>query len=249
MDQMETNRKIMKSNFPELKEIQSDEQKDLVQPPIEKPYDESLKKIDLPKVTEEIVKKGNIYTCMEDRKSVRKYKEASLTLEELSYLLWATQGIKEVKGKKRLASFRRVPSGGARHAFETYLVIKNVEELEKGLYRYLALSHQLVLLKEGDFSEEAIDATDGQKFVANAAVFFIWTCIPYRGEWRYNIASHKVMLLDAGHLCQNLYLASESIDCGTVAIAAYHQEKMDRFIDVNGKDEFAIYAAPVGKKK
>jgi len=76
---------------------------------------------------------------------------------------------------------------------------------------------------------------------------FIWTTIPYRMEWRYSVVSHKIIALDAGHVCQNLYLACESIGCGTCAIGAYDQEKMDRFLGVDGEEEFAIYAAPVGR--
>ena len=76
---------------------------------------------------------------------------------------------------------------------------------------------------------------------------FIWTTIPNRMEWRYSVVSHKIIALDAGHVCQNLYLACESIGCGTCAIGAYDQEKMDKFLGVDGEEEFAIYAAPVGR--
>ena len=55
------------------------------------------------------------------------------------------------------------------------------------------------------------------------------------------------MHLDAGHVCQNLYLACEAIGAGTCAIAAYDQEAMDRFLRIDGRDEFAVYLAPVGK--
>ncbi len=66
-------------------------------------------------------------------------------------------------------------------------------------------------------------------------------------EWRYGLASHKVIALDAGHVCQNLYLACEAIGAGTCAIAAYNQDAMDQLLGVNGRDEFTIYLAPVGK--
>jgi SagB-type dehydrogenase family enzyme len=66
-------------------------------------------------------------------------------------------------------------------------------------------------------------------------------------EWRYDIAAHRVIAIDAGHVCQNLYLACEAIDSGTCAIAAFDQEKMDKLLNVDGNDEFVIYLAPVGK--
>jgi len=66
-------------------------------------------------------------------------------------------------------------------------------------------------------------------------------------EWRYDQAAHRVILIDAGHICQNLYLACEAIGAGTCAVAAYHQEKIDHLLRLDGKNEFVIYLAPVGK--
>jgi SagB-type dehydrogenase family enzyme len=91
------------------------------------------------------------------------------------------------------------------------------------------------------------EATLGQAFVGRAAVVFIWTAIPYHMEWRYGLAAHKVIALDAGHVCQNLYLACEAVGTGTCAVAAYHQLLMDRLVRVDGSEEFVIYLAPVGK--
>jgi len=68
-------------------------------------------------------------------------------------------------------------------------------------------------------------------------------------EWRYGLAAHKVIAIEAGHVCQNLYLACEAIGAGMCAMAAYDQEKMDEFLGVDGEDEFAIYLASVGRKE
>ena len=66
-------------------------------------------------------------------------------------------------------------------------------------------------------------------------------------EWRYHLAAHKVIAIDVGHVCQNLYLASAAIGGGTCAVAAYHQELLDNLLGVDGDNEFAIYLAAVGK--
>ena len=120
--------------------------------------------------------------------------------------------------------------------------------LEPGFYRYLPLEHQLLhLFHEEQMPRKLTEATLGQAFVGRAAAVFIWTTIPYRMEWRYGLAAHKVIALDAGHVCQNLYLACEAIGAGTCAVAAYHQQLMDRLVRVDGPEEFVIYLAPVGK--
>jgi SagB-type dehydrogenase family enzyme len=90
-------------------------------------------------------------------------------------------------------------------------------------------------------------ATLGQGFVGDSAVTFVWTTVPYRMEWRYSLAAHRVILIDVGHVCQNLYLACEAIDAGTCAVGAYDQQAIDALIGVDGEDEFTVYLAPVGK--
>lgn len=226
----------------------SDQEKKLPQPPLEKPYSGESQEIILPSITNDILLETNILDLINSRQSYRSYGDESLTLEELAFLLWCSQGVKRVTANN-YATLRTVPSGGARHPFETYLIINNVSGLTQGLYRYLALSHSLVLIKEGDFSNTVSAAALGQDFIGTGAVVFIWTCIPYRGEWRYLDSAHKVMLLDAGHLCENLYLGCGAIKCGTCAIAAYDQKSMDNLLEVDGEDEFSVYLAPVGKIK
>ena len=249
-DKIDNNRNFMKSNYKEMKNIVSDQMKDLPQPPLQKEVDKNSEIIDLIPLTIIKIRNDNLILNIKNRKSHRQYKDEPLTLEELSFLLWASQGVKNVyeRDNKSYATLRTVPSGGARHPFETYLLINNVTGLKRGIYRYLAIEHKLLFIRElENQSERIINATLGQKFTGKAAAVFIWSCVAYRGEWRYNIAAHKAMLLDAGHICQNLYLACEGIKAGTCAIAAYDQEKVDKIIDVDGENEFSVYLSPVGK--
>jgi len=226
---------------------QTDQNKGVKAPPVEKPYSPEAPRIDLP--TREKwnnIPNIDLISTLANRKSRRKYQDKPLSLEELSFLLWSTQGI---RGRPFSGhAFRTVPSAGCRHAFETYLAILNVQGLEQGIYRYLPLSHQLLLeFTLEDLEGKIVKAAFGQTFAARGALLFIWTAIPYRMEWRYGKASHKVIALDAGHVCQNLYLACEALEAGTCAIAAYDQDLSDRLIKVDGDEEFVIYMAPVGK--
>jgi SagB-type dehydrogenase family enzyme len=225
----------------------TDQHQGVEPPPVEKPRHPEQELIALPRQESWSPFRGtDLIDAINNRKSHRRFKPDFLTLAELSFLLWSTQGI-----KKELApgtALRTVPSAGCRHPFETYLLISNVEGLTAGLYRYLPLEHALVLERADDNLVEKLPAaTLGQTFVAAAPVTFVWTVIPYRTEWRYTTAAHRVILMDVGHLCQNLYLAGEAIGCGTCAIAAYNQELMDQLVAVDGTDEFTIYMAPVGK--
>jgi SagB-type dehydrogenase family enzyme len=183
---------------------------------------------------------------MAGRESRREFTSGSLSLDELGFLLWATQGVRAELHPA--AILRTVPSAGCRHPLETYLAVMRVEGLESAIYRYLPLNHSLVQEREVEsLGLRLTAATRGQSFAGQAAVTFIWTAIPERTEWRYGEASYKVIALDAGHVCQNLYLACQAIGCGTCAIAAYDQPLVDDLLDLDGDDEFAIYLAPVGR--
>ncbi|WP_342478867.1 SagB/ThcOx family dehydrogenase [Paenibacillus sp. FSL H7-0350] len=149
---------------------------------------------------------------------------------------------------------RTVPCSGATHTFETYLMIMRVEGIQQGIYRYLPVEHKLLFMFELDQLEQKIDAiTLEQPFVPNfakkAAVLFAWSTTPYRSEWKYDISAHKKILIDAGHVCQNLYLASESIGAGACAIGIYDQQLIDEVLELDGEEEFVIYMGAVGKKR
>jgi SagB-type dehydrogenase family enzyme len=131
---------------------------------------------------------------------------------------------------------------------ETYLAVLRVGGLESGIYRYLPLEHSIVHVRDiENLPVRLTAATHGQGFAGRAAATFIWAAVPERTEWRYAEASYKVIALDAGHVCQNLYLACEAIGAGTCAIAAYNQTLVDELLGVDGYDKFGIYMAPVGK--
>ncbi len=225
---------------------ESDQRKGIEKPPLQTAYDEKKKIIDLPVPDKIDVPSLDLRKAIEDRVSVRKYSEKALTLNELAWLLWATQGVKEIS---EIYTKRTVPSAGARHAFETYLLINNVEGLKPGIYRYLSLKHKLVEIDLAkDIGDRVIEGAYGQKMVKAAAVTFIWVAIPYRIAWRYGQRSYRYLHLDIGHVAQNLYLAVENIDSGCCAIAAFYDEQMNEILGIDGEEQFVIYMASMGKK-
>lgn len=229
----------------------ADRAKGLPPPPIQKPYPASAKLIDLIKPEQIKLGAAPLATVINQRRSRRDYTSDSLTQEELSFLLWSTQGISEVEKNDKgdvVNHFRTVPSGGARHPFETYLFIHRVAGINPGIYRYLPIEHKLLLIREDTNLPKAITAACyGQAHAGQAAVVFAWSAIPYRTEWAYGYVAPKLIAVDAGHVCENLYLAAESIGAGVCAMLGYDQAKLDQLIEVDGRNEFAFYLASVGK--
>lgn len=215
-------------------------------PPSQKPAPPGSRIIRLPDRESWSIPPCDLQAAIAGRESRRHYTAGPLSLDELAFLLWSTQGVRAELHEA--AVLRTVPSAGCRHPFETYLAVMRVDGLEPGIYRYLPLDHSLVVEREiVNLPAHLTAAARGQCFTGRAAVTFIWTAIPARTEWLYGEASYKVIALDAGHLCQNLYLACEAIGAGTCAIAAYNQALLDELLGVDGDEEFGVYMAPVGK--
>ncbi len=240
-------RALLKSSGIENEEWESHQHKGIPAPPVEKPYPKDSHLLELGKSRLEDFGDISLVQAIRNRESRRKYTSESLKLPELSFLLWATQGIKTVD-KNRVWTKRTVPSGGARHPFETYLIINRVEGVEPGVYRYLPIEHRLLLVDGNEpLRTKIAEACWGQSFVGESAVVFVWAAIPYRTEWRYSVVGYKAIAVEAGHICQNLYLACEAIGAGACAVLAYEQKAMDGLIGVDGEDEFTVYLASVGK--
>ncbi|TFG20910.1 MAG: SagB/ThcOx family dehydrogenase [Promethearchaeota archaeon] len=203
----------------------SDQEKELPSPEMELKIPLNAKLIDLIAPEDLKTEQTTFLSIINSRVSRRKYLDEVITLEELSYLLWCTQGVKRVL---KLGAFRTVPSAGARCPFETYLYIRKVEGLEPGIYRYISLQHKLLFIKSVENANELFSKLAyNQRFAANGDVLFLWVAVPYRTEWRYTTLSHKFIAIDLGIVCENLYLACEARGLGTVAIGYYEQEKLD----------------------
>ena len=225
----------------------TDEEKKLTQPPLEQPFDSRKPQIDLPSPSEINEVSIDLRKVIEERKSVRTYHEKPLSLVELSWLLWCTQGVKQIS--ERPSTIRTVPSAGARHSFETYLIINRVNGLKPGLYRFIATKHKLLVL---DLDETLVDkfsaANWSSEMLSNSAVIFIWVAISDRMTYKYGNRGFRYLHLDAGHVCQNLYLASEAIECGSCAVGGFYDDTVNALLNLDGEEKFVIYMGTVGKK-
>lgn len=253
-ERIETGRHFMaRWSRPGDETFESDQQKKLPQPPLVKEpmREESL---ELPKNFEDLTLTNDILAVINNRKSSRVYTQETMSLLELSYLLWTTQGVKDIRGRS-YATLRTVPCGGARHEFECYMLIQNVDGLEDGSYHYLPMTHRIEMLNSkaeletahGMTFREIISATlNGQVWGAKSNIVFYYSMVAYRAEWRYGIRAHRVALIDAGHITENLYIACSSAHIGTCAIGAVNSALCDTIFELDGEEEFAFYAATVG---
>lgn len=200
-----------------------------------------VKKIVLPDPNE--ISKTSLDNCLKKRKSIREFSDKPITLKQLSYLLWASTGIQR---NEHGFDFRTAPSAGALYPIETYLVINNVKDLSNGVYHYSIKDHTLEELKLGEYGIKTANAALGQDMCAKAAVVFIWTAIFQRSKWKYRQRAYRYIYLDAGHIGENLALASTSLDLGSCQIGALFDEEVNEIVGVDGTSESSIYMSVVG---
>jgi SagB-type dehydrogenase family enzyme len=236
---------MLKTQYRFLEPSEQDEH--MPQPPLELPIPEGTALISLPKPAAGQLPPVDLVKLFEQRRTIRNYSDQALSLAELAFLLWSSQGVKRVS--TRPSTLRIVPSAGARHAFETFILCNRVEGLRPGLYRYAAIEHALLEANLGpEIREQLTAACHDQNQVRTSAATFAWVAVRERMYWRYGERGYRYLHLDAGHACQNLYLAAEAIQCGVCAIAAYDDEQTNAALGVDGVEQFTIYLASVGKK-
>lgn len=188
----------------------------------------------------------SFWQVLNRRQSSRDFSEEHISIEELSGLLWASQGVKRSIGNITL---RTVPSAGARHPFETFVHVNRVRGIEKGLTRFCATRNKLLRMGDKDLSSEITSVCLGQDFVSNCAAIFVWTAVPDRMTWKYGDRGYRYILMEAGHLCQNLYLTATAMDLACCAVGAFDDDGLNKILGASGKDMFAVYLAAVGKAK
>ncbi len=180
--------------------------------------------------------------AIDSRRSEREFKDMPLSLLELSRLLHYAYGITEKREQLRAA-----PSAGALYPIEIYPVANNVEGLAQGIYRYFVADHSLALVREGDFRHQMMRHALGEEMMEQASVVLVLSAVFERSAWRYRERAYRYILLEAGHISQNIYLVATALGLGTCAVGAFDDQGYNKIMGLDGKKESVIYLMPVGK--
>ncbi|MDD1716342.1 MAG: SagB/ThcOx family dehydrogenase [Methanolinea sp.] len=235
---------IEKTRYPDFTTV------DLIQrvpePPFELPVPEGSKVTKLPSPKRIKVPDVPVREAIEKWEPVAFFSRSSITLKELSFLLWCTQGFRKIVSEHIM--LRNVPSSGSRYPIETYFVAGEVEGLNTGLYRYLPRSHSVVTLQEdSDLPFAMGTASMNFKVVTRAAVTFLWVGIPYRSTWALGNRGYRSVLIEAGHICQALIMAGACIGCEVHPIDLFHDELVTKIADLDPETQWPVYIGAVGR--
>ena len=184
----------------------------------------------------------SVEEAIQRRRSIRSYAVEPLSLQDISQLMWAAQGITDPAGNLRAA-----PSAGATYPLEVYVVVGRscVIELDEGLYRYDLYKHQLEYILKDDLRSSLAEAASGQGWVREAPINVVIAAVYERTISRYGERGIRYVHMEAGHVGQNLYLLAVARGLGMVVVGAFHDDQVQGLLQLP-KDQKPLYIIPIG---
>lgn len=186
----------------------------------------------------EFPNKTTLKKVLLNRISTRKFSNQPITIKQLSSLLYFSAGIKE--------NNRFYPSAGARYPLEIYIVSLNIQGLSPGIYHYYLKSHSLEYLS--NLKKFNLNECFDQSWTRKVSCFIIITAIFKRTTIKYGDRGYRYILIEVGHLGQNIYLNCEALNLGCCAIGGFVDDKLNDLLDIDGLNESAIYVFAIGTK-
>jgi SagB-type dehydrogenase family enzyme len=183
---------------------------------------------------------------IENRRSIRDFENTAISMIDLTKMLWGIQGVTAIKGAYML---RTVASAGNKHPINTYVVANNVSSLKKGIYLYDRLNDCLLPIRNDSYENEFVTACLDQAMVVESSVTFVWTAATARTTEKYQARGYRYIFLDAGHIGAQLQLICHEMGLGSCNIAAFFDDAMTKFLNIQSEYELPIYMATVGVPK
>lgn len=174
-----------------------------------------------------------------ERRSVREFRDAPLTLAEVTQLLWAAQGTTSPSG------FRTVPSAGALYPLEIFVLAGKVDGLSPGVYRYAPKNHELTLTREGDRRADLCAAALNQASIRMAPAVLVISAVYGRTTGKYGERGIRYVHMESGNASQNISLEAVSLGLGTVVIGAFDDNAVKSVVGMGEEEPLLIM--PVGR--
>ncbi|MBU1084741.1 MAG: SagB/ThcOx family dehydrogenase [Bacteroidota bacterium] len=184
---------------------------------------------------------------MKRRSSCREFSSRPISKVALSTFLYYSIGLKKI-GAPDVGN-RFYPSAGARYPNEVYPIVLNVKGVNQGIYHYHVRSHSLEKMWTIKNLKQKTLENFNQKFIYDAGVIFLVSAVFWRTQMKYGARGYRNLMYDTGHLCQNFYLTASALNIGCCSIGGLLDDKVNKLLGLDGKEESALLAVAIGKKK
>ncbi len=197
---------------------------------------ETIIKLPAPSYDGEVSVEHALFT----RRSVRSFSTDSISLEEISQLLWSAQGITSPRG------YRTAPSAGALYPLEVYAVLGNVKKLPASIYKYIIQEHALMIMVDGDRRNDICRAALQQRFIAKAPVVLLFCTVKERVTSKYGERGLKYIFMEVGHAAQNVCLQAVALGLKTTVVGAFRDTEVKTIAELDN-NELPVYIIPIGR--
>ena len=191
----------------------------------------------------------SIEEVMLKRRTHRNFVKSTISMEDLSQVLWAAYGITKTDNSREIfrGGFRTAPSAGATFPLEVYAIVGKVKGIDSGVYRYISDGHKLVPEINEDIRSELAQAALNQEMIADAPASLFFSAVFERTTQRYgDRGRERYVCMEIGHVAQNVYLQAEALGLGTCAIGAFNDDKVARVMQLPDEEE-PLYIMPIGR--
>jgi len=185
--------------------------------------------------------KVSLEKALYKRRSIRNYSDDSLSISDVSQIIWAAQGI-----TKKAGGLRTAPSAGALYPIELYIAVGKVKGLSQGVYKYNPKSHTITKILEGDIRDKLSNAALKQNCIRRGAVNIIIVGVYKRTAVKYGKRAEHYVLMECGAVSQNIYLQSCALDLGTVLVGAFNDDALKSILKMP-EDEYPLAIMPIGR--
>ncbi len=189
----------------------------------------------------------SIEEALKNRRSVRRYSDEALSLEEVSQILWASYGITERMPHPDFlrGGLRTSPSAGALYPLEIYLAAGNVKKLSQGVYKFDSRNHTLKKIKDEDIRIELANAS--QTMMEQAPAVIIYSAVYQRTTRKYGERGrNRYVPMEAGHSAQNAALQAGALGIGVCTVGAFNDNLVKSIVGMDENEE-PLYLLPMGK--
>jgi SagB-type dehydrogenase family enzyme len=180
--------------------------------------------------------------ALAQRRSLRSYRDRSLTAEEVAWVVHAATAITSAAG------YRTAPSAGALYPIETYVAVNKVDGVSPGLYHVDVRAQALEIVRPGSIGDDLMLAGLGQEFLRNAPVVLVLTALFQRTRWKYHARHYRYVCWEGGHIAQNIYLAAEAAGLGACMVGAFFDRTLNDLLQIDGRHEAALGLVAVGAR-
>lgn len=143
---------------------------------------------------------------------------------------------------------RPVPSGGGLYPLELYVLAQRVRGLDGGVYHYVPLGHRLEVVRSDALpSHPSSEMFLGQPYLVNAAAIVVITAVVQRSLWKYEDRGYRYIVLEAGHVAQNLNLCAAALGIASLNLGGFFDEDIMALCRLDPHRELALYGVALGR--